>query len=30
LWGYVCECCPLLVFAVTWCGASCFIFYLMS
>ena len=20
LWGNVCECCPLLVFAVVWCG----------
>jgi len=31
LWGYVCECCPLLVFAVTWCGVVCFVlFYVLS
>jgi len=22
LWGYVCECCPFLVFAVVWCGVE--------
>ena len=27
LWGYACECCPLLVFAVTWCGVFFFMFY---
>jgi hypothetical protein len=30
LWGYVCECCPLLVFAVTSCGVFYFMFCLMS
>ena len=28
--GNVCECCPLLVFAVMWCGVFCFIFHLIS
>ena len=30
LWGYVCECCQLLFFAVVWCGVFCFMFYLIS
>ena len=30
LQGNVCECCPLPVFVVVWCGAFCFMFCLIS
>ena len=30
LLGKVSECCPFLVFSVVWCGAYCFVFYLIS
>jgi len=31
MWGNVCECCTLLVFAVVWCGVVwCVLFYVLS